>query len=325
MNPSIIVTMIQDAAVSSQQTKNLVHAAQFLATKTRHQLKIVVAGESPEKRADEVAREFGCFVIALTIERGNTPLGYALIDALAALLPEHNPSHILFAHDETGQEAAPALAVDFAGSLIPGVIQIHENMSFSRAIANARFVATIEPQCLPCCITIQPGTAVAPTFDDPVSTKGEVVSETFVSTTDTVTDLGTTATPGASSDFTSAQVIVAGGRGFRQQEDLSVLPRVADHFNKGAVAGSRPMIDQGWMPYHQQVGITGALVTPELYLACGISGSTQHLAGMKDSKCVVAINNDPNAAIFNAADYGIVDDVVAFLEVFDEVLSRGGL
>ena len=119
---------------------------------------------------------------------------------------------------------------------------------------------------------------------------------------------------GRKSTLGQTRIIVAAGRGIESQENLEKIQRLAACFSDASVAGSRPLIDMGWMPYANQVGITGAVVAPDLYLAMGISGSSQHIAGMAQSKFIVAVNKDPNAAIFNVSDICIVENTLEFIE-----------
>jgi electron transfer flavoprotein alpha subunit len=121
---------------------------------------------------------------------------------------------------------------------------------------------------------------------------------------------------------TEAEVLVAAGRGIGKPENLELLRSLAGHFSHSTVSGSRAVVDSGWLPYSSQVGLTGKTVTPKLYIACGISGSPQHIAGMKNSNLIVAINKDPNAAIFYYSHYCIVEDLEKFLPVLIDELSR---
>lgn len=121
------------------------------------------------------------------------------------------------------------------------------------------------------------------------------------------------------SKLNQAKTIIAAGRGIGEQENIVHIEKLSACFTNSAVAGSRPLIDMGWMPYEQQVGITGTVVSPELYMAVGISGSSQHVAGMKDSKFIVSVNKDPNAAIFNISDLSIVEDSLHFIETFIKI------
>jgi electron transfer flavoprotein alpha subunit len=116
-------------------------------------------------------------------------------------------------------------------------------------------------------------------------------------------------------NFDDADVIVAAGRGIRNAKNLKLLENLAAIFPKAGLGASRAVCDLGWLGYRHQIGITGQTVSPRLYIACGISGAMQHLAGMKESRIIVAINNDPHAAIFQVADLGIVENLETFIPI----------
>ena len=118
-----------------------------------------------------------------------------------------------------------------------------------------------------------------------------------------------------------AEIIVSGGRGLGKPENFQIIKELAEVLG-AAVGSSRPPVDEGWIPYSHQVGQTGKTVCPKLYIACGISGSVQHIAGMGTSECIIAINEDPNAPIFQVATYGIVGDLFKVVPMLTEKLKR---
>jgi electron transfer flavoprotein alpha subunit len=122
--------------------------------------------------------------------------------------------------------------------------------------------------------------------------------------------------------ITEAEALVAAGRGIGKPENLELIRSLAGHFRRSTFAGSRAIVDAGWLPYSAQVGLTGKTVMPKLYIACGISGSPQHIAGMKNSHLIIAINKDPNAAIFNYSHYCIVENLLEFIPVLIEELEK---
>jgi len=159
-----------------------------------------------------------------------------------------------------------------------------------------------------------------PTEPPRSATSYDTVGSTSSIETDYPIEYGTlTRSSGKRSKLNQAKIILAAGRGIGDRENIAYIEKLSSCFTNSAVAGSRPLIDMGWMPYEQQVGITGTMVAPEIYLAVGISGSSQHIAGMKNSKLIISVNKDPNAAIFNLSDISIVEDSVNFINTLIEI------
>ncbi|MFO7599853.1 MAG: electron transfer flavoprotein subunit alpha/FixB family protein, partial [Candidatus Desulfacyla sp.] len=133
---------------------------------------------------------------------------------------------------------------------------------------------------------------------------------------------GTRQAEADTTDITTAPILVAVGNGIGDQENVSLAHRLARCLPKAAVAGTRIICDRGWLGYDRQVGVSGAIVTPSLYIACGISGASQHVMGMRGAGYVIAINTDPRAPIFNEADICIVEDITRFIPLIEDACAR---
>lgn len=134
--------------------------------------------------------------------------------------------------------------------------------------------------------------------------------------------MGRLPAPETAYDFSEAEVIVAAGKGIGAAENIELIKRLAGVFPKSAVGCSRAVCDLGWMEYRRQIGMTGRTVAPSLYIACGISGAMPHLAGMRNSRLIIAVNRDKNAAIFNIAHLGVVEDLLTFVPTVLELLEN---
>ena len=183
-----------------------------------------------------------------------------------------------------------------------GDVEAVRPVSAGKALSTVRFKGK-----KPYILTLRPN--VFREADSPISRPGEVFKEDIQ-----LPELSRQAQllvkkVGSQLDITEARIVVSGGLGMQGPENFKLLEELAEVLG-GAVGASRPVVDNGWREYSNQVGQTGRTVSPDLYIACGISGSVQHLAGMSSSRCIVAINTDPNAPIFSVADYGIVGDVL---------------
>jgi electron transfer flavoprotein alpha subunit len=290
-----------------------------LAARTGGRLGAVVVGSGAAARAQELAGLH-------TVYRSEDPLFDTLTieafrGALSAAIEDFAPALFLLAATPAGREIAPlaahrlgtAVAADAIG-LEPG----EGSLSVRRPIYAGKAIATY--RCpLPAVVTLRPNTAkqeersgppprvVELPAPDPGALKARVVE--------------TRMAPGADRiELTEADIVVSGGRGLRGPENFALLEELGKTLG-AAVGASRAVCDAGWRPHSDQVGQTGKTVCPKLYIACGISGAIQHLAGMSSSKCIVAINKDPAAPIFQAADYGIVGDVFEVLPVLNEKLK----
>ncbi len=183
-----------------------------------------------------------------------------------------------------------------------GDVEAVRPVSAGKALSTVRFKGK-----KPYILTLRPN--VFREADSPISRPGEVFKEDIQLPEFSRQAQQLVKKVGSQLDITEARIVVSGGLGMQGPENFKLLEELAEVLG-GAVGASRPVVDNGWREYSNQVGQTGRTVSPDLYIACGISGSVQHLAGMSSSRCIVAINTDPNAPIFSVADYGIVGDVL---------------
>lgn len=224
-----------------------------------------------------------------------------------------------------GLDFAPGVAVRMGGaclSNVQAIIPTESGPVFIRPLLGGKVLAELSVQ-EPAVMITQPGRFRY--GKTPIDRKPEVTLTNMDWVPKGIRTWDVSEGEHSDSALTEASVIVCAGRGVGKAENLERTRMMAELFSRSSLAGSRPTCDDGWLPYRLQVGQTGATVTPDLYVACGISGSQQHLAGMRGSRFVVAINTDPEAPIFLEADIGIVEDIVSFLDCFVEIVSEDRL
>lgn len=249
-----------------------------------------------------------------------TPDGYS--QALMAVIEQENPEGLVFGHTSLGKDLAPKIASKLNSGLISDAIGVEEaggNLVFTRPIYSGKaFEKKIVTDGL-VFATIRPNN-IAPLQKDE-SKSGEVAAVTaeIKDLRTIIKDVVRKATEGV--DLSEAKVVVAGGRGVKSEEGFEPLKELANVLG-GAVGASRGACDADYCDYSLQIGQTGKVVTPDLYIAAGISGAIQHLAGMSNSKVIVAINKDPEANIFKVADYGIVGDLFEVIPMLTEEFKK---
>ena len=214
-------------------------------------------------------------------------------------------THILFASTANGKNTAPRLAALLDVMIIPDIIEIIDHETFKRPIYAGNAIATCKSSDACKIITVRTTAFEKATLTDK---KAKIVSANPSKNTDLAKYISSELSKNERPELTAADIVVSGGRGLGSSENFKVLEKLADKLG-AAMGASRAAVDAGYVPNDWQVGQTGKVVAPNLYIAAGISGAIQHLAGMKDSKVIVAINKDEDAPIFQVADYGLVGDL----------------
>lgn len=246
----------------------------------------------------------------------------AFVAQMAAMINEYKPNAVLFAHTFNGRDFASRLAQKLEAGLATDVIAAEISAGkgvFTRAIYAGKALAKVEVTTQPILATVRAG--VFEVKENPAA--GEVVKPSVAASDADVYQkiIEFVPTVSARPELTEADVVVSGGRGCKGPEGIKVVEQLADLLG-AALGGSRAAIDSGWLGHELQVGQTGKVVNPNLYVACGISGAIQHLAGMSSSKFITAINTDPEAPIFNVADFGVVGDLFKVVPILCEELKK---
>ena len=298
-----LVVAEHDNATIRPATLNTVTAAAQLGG----QVTVLVAGTSAQTAASAAAQVAG---VAKVLHADSEVFAHALAENVAAqvLALAGGYSHILFAATASGKNIAPRVAAKLDVGQISDIIKIVSPDTFDRPIYAGNAIATVQSIDPVKVITVRT------TAFDPAAASG---GSAAVESVQAVGDSGKTSFVGAEiakndrPELTSAKIIVSGGRALGSSDKFNeVLTPLADKLG-AALGASRAAVDAGYAPNDWQVGQTGKIVAPQLYIAAGISGAIQHLAGMKDSKVIVAINKDPEAPIFSVADYGLEADLFA--------------
>lgn len=311
---AILVVAEHDNAHLRSATLNTVTAARQLGG----DIHILVAGTDVGDVAQAAARLEG---VSRVLSADGDSLGNGLAENLAAqvLALASSYRHILFPATAYGKNVAPRVAAKLGVAQISDIVAIHSADTFERPVYAGNAIATVQSLDDVKVITVRT-TAFSASSDS----VGQAPIESIAAVADSGKssfirrELATSTRP----ELTSAKAVVSGGRGLRSAENFKLLEPLADTLG-AAVGASRAAVDAGYAPNDLQVGQTGKIVAPQLYVAVGISGAIQHLAGMKDSKVIVAINKDADAPIFGVADYGLVADLFTAMPALTEALQAG--
>jgi electron transfer flavoprotein alpha subunit len=300
-------------------TLTAIHAGLDLAKKRGGSAIAVVTGDAPEAPAAEIAKYGVAKVIALAHPALKNYLADAHAQALAALAKKESAEFVIATATAMGKDLFPRLAARLGAPMASEITAINDEHTFVRPMYAGNAMATVELEGPVKVLTVRgtafdaakPGSGAAPVEKQSAEIDAAALKMEFVSFNATKSDRP---------QLTEARIIVSGGRGLKSGENFkTVLEPLVDEMG-AAMGASRAAVDAGFVPNDLQVGQTGKVVAPELYIAVGISGAIQHLAGMKDSKVICAINKDEEAPIFAVADYGLVADLFkAVPEMAEEI------
>lgn len=282
-----------------------------------HPIKLLLLAGEVENPATALANKSGLDVTAVQIPQMPVYNGEVYLGLLTEIFSDMRPAFVCIANTSQGLDYAPALAVKLNAACITGVSDLIDYagvVSFARPIYGGKIIARLQPTSPTSILTIQPGYFKVEGKDK--VPKGNVTIISATASSRQSRSLGIKQAVSDTTGLNDANVIVAAGRGLGEKENLDYIHHLASLFTKSAVAGSRLVCDMGWLGYQCQVGVTGATVSPHLYIACGISGAMQHVMGIQNSEFIVAINKDPSAAIFQTADVCIVEDLTTFIPAF---------
>ncbi|KQP09046.1 electron transfer flavoprotein subunit alpha/FixB family protein [Pseudorhodoferax sp. Leaf265] len=297
---TLVIAEHDNASIKSA-TLNTVTAAAAIGGDVH----VLVAGHNAAEAAKAAAQIAG---VAKVLHADAAGLAHGLAENVAAqvLAIASNYSHILFPATASGKNVAPRVAAKLDVSQISDITKVDSADTFERPIYAGNAIATVQSGDSVKVITVR-GTG----FDAAAATGGSAAVESLsaVAASGKSSFVGSEIAKSERPELTAAKIIVSGGRALGSAEKFTeVMTPLADKLG-AAIGASRAAVDAGYAPNDLQVGQTGKIVAPQLYIAAGISGAIQHLAGMKDSKVIVAINKDPEAPIFSVADYGLEADL----------------
>ena len=311
---AILILAEHDNSSIKVATRSAVTAA----AKLGGEIVVLVSGYNARAAADEAAKIAGVGKVLLA----DAPeLDHSLAETTAALIASiaGSYSHVIAPSTTAGRNVLPRAAALADSQQISDVLAIESADTFKRPIYAGNAIATVQSSDAIKFLTIRttafdPAPAEGGSAQvEALSSLGDKGSSTFESQ-----ELAKSERP----ELTAARVVVSGGRGMQSGENFKLLEEIATPLN-AALGASRAAVDAGFVPNDYQVGQTGKIVAPDLYIAVGISGAIQHLAGMKDSKVIVAINKDGDAPIFQVADYGLVGDLFTILPELAQELKKG--
>lgn len=319
MANKILAVLEQRDGILKRSAFETVSAAYKIASELGLEAEAVVVGNEISNIND-----VGKYGISKVVHLKNADLtnysssGYR--DAIVNYANEVDADYIILANTSLGKDLAPRLAVKLGAGCLMDCVKLDTSsgeVTATRPVYAGKALVDVKFNSVKRVITIRPNVFKAQLMEN--SSVGVTVNE--VSSPNLKTRVVDFKKSEGKLDVAEADIIVSGGRGMKGPEHFNLIEDLADSLG-AAVGASRAVVDAGWRPHGEQVGQTGKTVSPSLYVACGISGAIQHLAGMSSSKYIVAINKDKDAPIFNIADYGIAGDLFDILPVLTEEIKK---
>ena len=313
---SILVLAEHDGGALKPVTLNILSAAKAIAAKAGGEIHLLVAGSGCRAAAEAGAR---CDGVSKVLLADSPAFDHLLAENVAPFIAKlaADYDYVVAPTSTFGKNVLPRVGALLDVQPISDVTDIEGPDTFIRPIYAGNALATVQSSDAKKLLT-----ARTTAFDAVAAEGGSASIEEVAGAEDVGLSgwVGSELTKSERPELTSARIVISGGRGMQSGENFAMLERVADKLG-AAVGASRAAVDAGFVPNDYQVGQTGKVVAPELYLAVGISGAIQHLAGMKDSKVIVAINKDEDAPIFQVADYGLVADLFKAIPELESQLS----
>jgi electron transfer flavoprotein alpha subunit len=296
-----------------------VTAARTLATQTGGKFSVLLVGETVGSLAGQLAPYGASDVITVEDPRLAQFAPAAVARAIAEVATQEGATVVLLSNTSHGKDLAPRVAVKLKAGLSPDTIALAvegEKITATRPVFAGRARVDVAVTTPVQVYSLRPNVFTATKADAAGSVATRPASVSF-SDSDFAARVVETKVNSGKRDVAESDIIVSGGRGLKGPENYNLVENLAEVLG-GAVGASRAVVDAGWRPHSEQVGQTGKTVSPTLYVACGISGAVQHLAGMSSSKFIVAINKDKDAPIFSVADYGMVGDAFEILPLLTQ-------
>lgn len=305
-----LVIAEHDNGALKPETSKTINAA----SKLGFDIDVLIAGLNVGAMSEQVASIEG---VTTVLTADNALYQHQLAENMAELVLTiaDNYTHIVASATTTGKNFMPRVAALLDVAQVSEIIEVIDSDTFKRPIYAGNAIATVKSLDSKKVITVRASSFDFQNQQSPASINAlDTLSDTQLSDFVSVEQ-----TESERPELTAAEVVISGGRGMQNGENFALLNGIADKLG-AAIGASRAAVDAGFVPNDMQVGQTGKIVAPNLYIAVGISGAIQHLAGMKDSKVIVAINKDPDAPIFQVADYGLVADLFEVLPQLENAL-----